>query len=67
MHFELWPQFSDFARFLCAFALKYHCLLITTFTFCGPEIEIERTTRKPLQVCTNLYIKPRNFDFISLK
>ena len=22
MHFELWPQFSDFARFLCAFALK---------------------------------------------
>ena len=22
MHLELWPQFSDFARFLCAFALK---------------------------------------------
>ena len=22
MHFELWPNFSDFARFLCAFALK---------------------------------------------
>ena len=22
MDFELWPQFSDFARFLCAFALN---------------------------------------------
>ena len=22
MDFELWPQFSDFAQFLCAFALK---------------------------------------------
>ena len=22
MHFELWPQFPDFARFLCAFGLK---------------------------------------------
>ena len=32
---------------------KYHCLLITTFTFCGSEIEIEQTTRKPHQICTN--------------
>ena len=24
MHFELWPQFSDFAQFLCAFVLKPH-------------------------------------------
>ena len=33
--------------------LKYHCLLITTFTFCGSEIEIEQTTKKPHQICTN--------------
>ena len=33
--------------------LKYHCLLITTLIFCGPEIEIEQTTRKSLQICTN--------------
>ena len=33
--------------------LKYHFFLITTFTFCGSEIEIEQTTRKPHQICTN--------------
>ena len=33
--------------------LKYHFLLITTFTFCGSEIEIEQTTRKPHQICRN--------------
>ena len=30
--------------------LKYHCLLITTFTFCGPEIEIEQNTRKSVRI-----------------
>ena len=33
--------------------LKYHFLLITTFTFYGPEIEIDQTTRKPLQIYTD--------------
>ena len=33
--------------------LKYHCLLITTFAFCGSENEIEQTTRKPSQICTH--------------
>ena len=31
MDFELWPQFSDFARFLCAFALK--CFQPQSLTF----------------------------------
>jgi len=38
MHFELWPQVSDFARFLCGFALKWLGIMLKRFHPCQGEI-----------------------------
>ena len=49
MHFELWPQFSDFARFWGAFALKksYYELTKQRKNVTGPHPGVNSYSSSP--------------------